>query len=380
MGLWKEHFHWSVLLGWDVLAWILPFLLCIAGLFLMFDQYWSANVCFILTGGFVFAKIVDVGSLSTDSILLRTLFTFVLSGIIGVAVVESVRGVNRWAYSKKRGREQAEISRTPVAPISNTPAGSAAPSPRTTLPSISRTIRFSTVVPINDASKNVPIPMNTNNEDPKADFYQDLLGLAARSDQPPPGIVYKERKLETPGDKFIFVSRLVQYEVLHSLRILQGGRSGTRWIAGKGVTPIDVMPIPAPDATPYATATLINSLGDNEFLKDSDRMFWNARPFELPRGTIISLSEKPPSDGPLECSVRFERPHYYRIEFVVSPGPAIQGQPPAGFQSPTQTVSSYPVTVTMSYTIHRHHDSFNADAYSQWADALFLGLRNAMAP
>jgi hypothetical protein len=121
---------------------------------------------------------------------------------------------------------------------------------------------FTAVIPDNDSAKNIPITINTNTEDPKADFYQDLLGLTLRPDQPPPGITYKERKLESPAEKFLFVTRLMQYYVLHSLRVLQAGRQGTRWVAGKGVTAIDVNPIPAPDAVPYSTDALIHALVD----------------------------------------------------------------------------------------------------------------------
>jgi hypothetical protein len=175
MGLWKEHFHWSVLLGWGVLAWILAVLLGIAGLFLVFDQYWGANVCFILTGVFVFAKIVSVGVLSNDSIAPRILFTFVLFGIFGVGLVEAVRGVNRWALSKRTPSQETQSSQTSSLPVSNPQSAAASPSPHASLPSILKTLRFSTIVPLTDTSKNVPVPMNTNNEDPKADFYQDLF-------------------------------------------------------------------------------------------------------------------------------------------------------------------------------------------------------------
>ena len=253
------------------------------------------------------------------------------------------------------------------------------PTPQASLP-ISKTLRFTAVVPINESSKNVPVPINTNSNDPKSDFYQDLLGIAGRPDQVPEGTTYKERKLDTPGDKFVFITRLIQYYVLHSLRVLQGGRQGTRWIAGKGVTAIDVTPIPAPDAVPYSTDTLIHDLGDNEFLTQSDRMLWKARPFQLPNGTIVSLKEKP-SGGPLECTVRFERPEYYRIDFIVSPSISMTGQPPAGFESTLTGVSSYPVTVTMTYEIQKRGDGgFEPEIYARWADELFSGLKNIMAP
>jgi hypothetical protein len=246
---------------------------------------------------------------------------------------------------------------------------------------ISKALRFSTIVPFTAANANVPIPLNSNNEDPKADFYGDLTGLAGRPNEPPEGTVYGERNFNDEGYRFIFVTRLIQYYVLHSLRVLQGGRQGTRWIAGKGVTAIDVPPITAPDAAPYSTDALLHALGDNEFLNRSDTLLWKARPFQPPRGTIIKLGEQQPSDRPFECSVQFERPGYYRIDLVVSPGPALSAQLPAGFQTPTPNVDSYNMTVAMNYEVQkRTDDGFEPEAYVAWAESLFSGLKNIMAP
>jgi hypothetical protein len=101
MGLWKQHFHWSVLLDWVVLAVTLPAVLAIAGLLLFFDQYGGANVCFVVTALLIFAKVIHVAVVSQDSALQRLLFTFVLFGVCGVAVVEAVRGVNHWKEIKE---------------------------------------------------------------------------------------------------------------------------------------------------------------------------------------------------------------------------------------------------------------------------------------
>jgi hypothetical protein len=58
----------------------------------------------------------------------------------------------------------------------------------------------------------------------------------------------------------------------------------------------------------------------------------------------------------------------------------MQGQPPAGFQTPMSNVNSYPVTVTMNYEVQRHVDGFESEMYAKWAENLFSGLRNIMAP
>ena len=65
-GLWKRHFHWKILLGWDVLAWLIGIILAVAALLLVFDQYWLANVCFMLTALFMLSKVIYLATSSTS--------------------------------------------------------------------------------------------------------------------------------------------------------------------------------------------------------------------------------------------------------------------------------------------------------------------------
>src|ERR1700735_277937 len=96
-GLWRQHFHPSVVLRWDVLGWIVAIIPSVAAILLGFNQYRGANVCFMLTSAFLFWKIIYVASLSSDVFWQRALFVFILCGVIGVGIVETVRAVNRWA-------------------------------------------------------------------------------------------------------------------------------------------------------------------------------------------------------------------------------------------------------------------------------------------
>jgi hypothetical protein len=119
MGIWRSHFHWSVLLGWEVLGWIVPTLLAIAGVLLFFDQYQGANVCFILASLFAFAKVAHLAITANDPPLSRILFTFLLFGLFGVGIVETVRGVNRWAASKRPPGEKAAHSKQNLEELPN---------------------------------------------------------------------------------------------------------------------------------------------------------------------------------------------------------------------------------------------------------------------
>src|SRR6266849_8953218 len=106
MGIWREHFHPSVWLRWEVLGWILGTLLTVAGLLLFFDQYSGANVCFAITAFFVFAKIAHAAITTSDATWHRLLFTFVLFGVVGVGVVETIKGVSNWAKRKEKAASE----------------------------------------------------------------------------------------------------------------------------------------------------------------------------------------------------------------------------------------------------------------------------------
>ena len=82
---------------------------------LVFDQYSIANVCFIITAGFIFAKIVHIAVTSNESLGNRVLFTFLLFGIFGVGIVELVRAVNHY-QQQKASPLQSEPKEKPVIP------------------------------------------------------------------------------------------------------------------------------------------------------------------------------------------------------------------------------------------------------------------------
>lgn len=115
-GLWKRHFHWSVLLRWEVLGWIVGSLLAAAALFLVFDRYVGANMCFMLTAALILAKVVHVAATASDPAWHRVIFTFLLFGVIGVGLVESIRGVNGWAmrHSERQSETQVKAPAVPA--------------------------------------------------------------------------------------------------------------------------------------------------------------------------------------------------------------------------------------------------------------------------
>ena len=126
-----------MLLRWEVVAWIVACLLAVGGIVLIFDQYGLANACFVITALFCFAKVVHMAVVAREAWWQRMLFTFLMFGILGVGIVETVRGVNRFAQSK---RPAVEIVPTPQQPPQTMPAPPAETQrvQHATLPKVSR--------------------------------------------------------------------------------------------------------------------------------------------------------------------------------------------------------------------------------------------------
>lgn len=377
-------------------------------------------MCFIITSIFIFGKIAHIAITAPDPIWQRMIFTFLLFGLLGIAIIETVRGVNNYAKAKaaKEAASPHELPKyaptvavinqsnnvdslpTETAPTSGK-STTAIPTPKTgslaatlTLASIKKVDKFATVVPFDTANKNMPIPMNVNYSDSKSRFYRDLLTLADRPEKQRDGTAWPvERNLATEDYRSIFIGRLLQFYVFSSIDELQRDSEGIEWTIEKGSRPIVRVGIVPPESTPYATNVLLAELSKSEFLSANDRRIReNARPFSTPKSTKMSLVEHPssPATGVAQYIVRLARPGYFLIDFKITPtfGPitvaGVAGASiPKGFQ-PAQgiapTTLGYPFIVTMTYEIHKVHDAtFQPDDYAKWADALFIGLKQRMA-
>jgi hypothetical protein len=250
---------------------------------------------------------------------------------------------------------------------------------------IVRSDLFSVLVPFHGEWKNSPIPMDSNPAGPHEEFYSDLVGLAGRPDKPTEGWpVYRERKFDLPDEQFHFVTRMLQYYVLRSIYYLERGVSGTKWTVGVGVTPIERKAVIPPDNEAYPTEEILRLLTSSEFLTPMEKFLWDNKhkPLPVPLGTRISLLEhEDPQKGEVfTCTVQFERPGYFKLDFDVRAGMATNDQLPAGFSSQAvKGTTTYNMTVSMRYEIQRGKvQNFRADEYAAWADALFIGLKKQM--
>jgi hypothetical protein len=177
-GLWRRHFHWSVLLKWEVLGWIIAALPTVAGILLVFDQYVGANICFMVTAAFLFAKIVHVAAIASDPAWHRIVFVFVLSGIVGVAIVETVRGVNRWALKHKV--ETATTEQPPKRPQQSGSIEPAKPSPEAALLAPAGFITF--IGQIIDGY--APMMQENQTENPLDDVHLSIFSAVPKSRAP----------------------------------------------------------------------------------------------------------------------------------------------------------------------------------------------------
>jgi hypothetical protein len=274
-----------------------------------------------------------------------------------------------------------QISLEVIAPAKGNPVKP----PAGATPSITRTDSFATLVPFHAEWRNVPIPMNTNPSDPHEEFYSGLLNLAGRPDKQPEGWpTYRERRFESGDEQFHFVTRLLRYYVFRSIYFSERGViGGMKWTAGIGVTPINKKPVVPPESVPYAAENILGLLPDNEFLRPEDEMLWKNKPLKVPLGTRVSFIERenPEKGEVFTCALRFEKPTYFRIDFEVQPGIAMNNQLPAGFVSEAvQGTTTYSMTVSIKYEVERKDDhGFKPDQYAAWADALYEGLKREMS-
>lgn len=279
---------------------------------------------------------------------------------------------------------------------------------------ISKSSSFSTIVPVLTVPSGRPvrrIPFDENFRDPRSRFYLDLDTLSQRPFVNPPGVTYQEKPLGDPNVARVFVADLLQYYILREVRDLQNGTMawGVTKFLGKDTTEmktIDEPPIPVPDPVPFPVTKLLHILGENEFLnvysyyesaKDKDtppgppgtgiphweqmeKNFWQSRkrPFQLPRGTVITLSG---NDRDPQRSVQLERPGFYKLKFSVTPDWSNKNSIPEGFSTSSQDVDSYSCRIDMDYEIQQPGSGgFTPILYAQWADNLFAGMKKAMAP
>lgn len=254
---------------------------------------------------------------------------------------------------------------------------------------IERTVKFAVMIPFDTAPDSVPIPFDENPDDPMYRTYADLYWLAihgdmttkdAKGNELGPGLA--QTKPISKEDAPSFLSRLLQYYIFRSLDNL---RHNSMTVA-IGYTAEARAGIETPNATPYPNEKLFQELSNNQFfqpfngIESTDRMDWKMSPVVMPKGTEIKFIDEAKPERHL---VRLDRPEYFRIEYVVENfvGTGI-GNVPKHFETPhASTTMQWALVVTMHYAIQRRaDDGFNPDTYAKWADALYAGLHQQLAP
>jgi hypothetical protein len=358
--------------------------------------------CFILSGLLLCLTVGVWGFFGSKSAAKRILVSISAFVVICLSLV----GACRWAngrYKQAGTEKELQLQSRPQEPRGEE---SKKESPKVENSPISKSSSFSTMVPLATISVSRPIkriPFDENLNDPKVDFYRDLGTLSQRPFENPPGITFQEKPLRDANVARIFTAELLQYYILHEIRVLQHGTLGlsvTKFLGKETAVakPIDVPPVPVPDPVPYSIKNLFRALEGNEFLnvytygtttKDAvetphwvqiERTDWQSRehPFQVPSGTVISFSG---NDHDPERNVRLERPGFYKLKFAVVPLFGSNGSLPEDFYTNSPGVDSYSCRITMDYEIQRRTDGgFSPQLHAQWADSLFTGMKRAMAP
>lgn len=419
-GLWRRHFHWSVLLKWEVLGWIVAALPTVAGLLLVFDQYIGANICFMLTAAFLLAKVVHVAVIANDAAWHRLLFTFVLFGIIGVGVVETIRGVNRWAHKHRTEATETQAQGAKPGVLSQaerestelrqSPDGTPEPKPfkpggdvarkleelaRDLRQPIIRHVTASIVIPFVANQFRAEIPFNTNFNAPLNDTYSELSSIASLSLLPKYNQQTNAVENVTLDDEMTaeFISHCLEYYILREIDEMQTSRASVNYAIdangkrkGMTVNPSDNIAVPDPENYPAKNLDALWSKLGLAFGVNAGSRDWmwyeehGGSALRVPTGTKISVSSSTDKDTKATVYILHLGRQDYSMDFVIHKTSRSVGTLPPGFElSPSREVLqvlSYTFDVDMKFTWKGDHSV--SDPYVAWADGLFAGLHKRL--
>lgn len=120
MSVWQDHFHWRVVQQWEVLGWIVGILLAVGGIVLFFDQYWWANICFILIAVLMATKVIGLAVAAQGQVIDRIVFAVVLCCAIGILAYFPVNGVRRYRDQKNFEQKSAQLPKITPSPVPQT--------------------------------------------------------------------------------------------------------------------------------------------------------------------------------------------------------------------------------------------------------------------
>ena len=387
-GLWRRHFHWSVLLRWEVLGWIVALLLAIAGLLLFFDQYLGANICFVLTAAFIVAKVLHAAITASDPLRRRATFAFVLCGLVGLFTVLTVRGVSHWARSKENsssvgirtevaatdGHNESKQGDTNSQAPSTTETKTARPKPH---PPRVKQWAVSTMIPI-DRTHGIPDEdLRATPRDPLWLTYSDLSEM-----------IRLNTKMVRDGGTIVEVglsddeiapklSKVLRYALLRWIAEIQNPTTKIDYRPGIGAKVNTPTAVPVPEAELYPKDKLERLLKDTEIGEQElqHHWFWEKEQFkfEVPKGTKVTLDEN---------SLTFARNGDYTLHFSVeltgknAGGAAL----PVGFHLYQQVQPSNLVgfLFAVKERMEWSGDYASADPYIDWATGLFDGLEKRL--
>ena len=410
-GLWKRHFHWSVLLRWEVLGWIVGSLLAAAALLLVFDQYLGANVCFMLTAALMLAKVVHIAATASDPAWHRVLFTFLLFGVIGVGIVETVKGINRWAvkHSERQsetrsktpdvGAPQQQSSRMteppPVPPTDKPSKTHATPTENhkvadaraaAQLPPYSRTESFIIDVPYYGAEDGFPVSQLMGEEDYRLnDAYGCISKILVLYAQVPPGTAIKQiAELDTNDKRAEALTQALRYCLIEAIHQRERGSSKFGISRDKGSIAEYSPAIVPPNSSDYPPDKFLSLLGTMPFGNSPTiQMLFKNRALRVPQGSNVELAilKMDENDWVQHWVFRIEKPSVFSFTVGVAPINAAMGVLPESFpallkQQQAKYVT-YSFAITMKIQIARtSNNASEVDDFKAWSDGLWAAIRD----
>jgi hypothetical protein len=309
-------------------------------------EFTTVVCCFIISASIVCYGIVEVDMTTKWSTFPRVLVVYALLALTIVLTGESIRWArirhNRAAIAKP---EPAETAKAPAESVPKTEPSPPTATSTTTRPErlyeppIERTSKFTVMIPFDTAPNSAPIPTDENMADPMWDLYSDLQTLAQQGAMPDSARDTTDQGQITWTSTPVsmqqapdFLARVLQYYIFHCLDSLQHD-SMKLTLGAPAETRAGIEP---PDAERYSYEKLSKELSDSPFFRpfrhrpSGDDMAWKAKASKFPKKMEIKFL----ADTPDKYLVSFQRPHYFKADFIVQQflGTGV-GQMPKNFAS-----------------------------------------------
>lgn len=192
-------------------------------------------------------------------------------------------------------------------------------------------------------------------------------------------------KPNNDDERFAFCGELLQYQILRIIQKLQRGGWSVGQLGGSSTANVfETMRLS--NIQDYPGRQFLSVIASNRFSdSDAELFWWEHGHFPLPKNTQVQFIHQASSatSGPEKHIVRFEKPLFFRFDFVVEPlGATGAGVLPQGLALDPVVAAhcrTFSFKVAMEATFDRvTAGNWQTAEYKEWANWLLMRLRESL--